>query len=257
MAQYEYPYQLTPEQSEELSVMRQAIEVYGDVHQMLIAIEEMAELIKEICKRYRGFENYEAIAEEIADVSVVTDELKLIFKCSHHVNAIRREKIHRLKRVAEIDRKKPARSHNVQTLLDFGDTISKRNITAGMIERVLGSGKGKSASKENVRLIENEMRAVAEDLVSSGELLMLGKDTVEIHDTPEDILCILPAVFEEIDPNGEYKVVSWGRRVGIVKYGGKTEGKIDSYGVLKVGYTTSFTKESIASQVKFDCTLKT
>ena len=54
-------------------VLEKAIETFGPEHQQLVAIEEMSELQKELCKRYRGFENHEHIAEEIADVEIVLE----------------------------------------------------------------------------------------------------------------------------------------------------------------------------------------
>lgn len=85
------------EQPTETAIMQKAIETYGEVHQMLIAIEEMAELIKELCKRYRGFDNLESIVEELADVGIVTDEMKLAFNCRNEAQSVREAKIRRLR----------------------------------------------------------------------------------------------------------------------------------------------------------------
>ncbi len=55
------------------------IDRFTPVHQLDIAIEEMSELTKEICKYKRGFDNRENIIEEMADVFIMLRQLKLIF----------------------------------------------------------------------------------------------------------------------------------------------------------------------------------
>lgn len=65
--------------TEQYEVLTKAIETYGDDYQMNIAIEELSELQKEICKYKRGYENREHIIEEIGDVLITTLELCIIF----------------------------------------------------------------------------------------------------------------------------------------------------------------------------------
>ena len=98
----------------ESGIMRSAISTYGDVHQMLIAIEEMAELIKELCKKYRGFDNLNNIVEELADVGIVADEMKILFDCEEDVQEIRRRKLDRLRRRIAEDRHTEKRYWNVK-----------------------------------------------------------------------------------------------------------------------------------------------
>lgn len=81
----------------QLNVIHKAIDKYGIALQKIIAVEEMSELIKEISKDIRGFENRDQIIEEIADVEIVIQELSLIYNCTFEVLAMRRKKIERLK----------------------------------------------------------------------------------------------------------------------------------------------------------------
>lgn len=66
-------------------IIKKAIETYGIDAQCLMAIEEMSELTKAICKesRARGKDNYVLVlanlAEEIADVRIMLDQLCIIF----------------------------------------------------------------------------------------------------------------------------------------------------------------------------------
>lgn len=64
---------------ESSQVLEKAIKVYGKDLQKQVAIEEMAELTKEICKDFRGKGNREHIIEEMADVCIMLDQLMIIY----------------------------------------------------------------------------------------------------------------------------------------------------------------------------------
>ena len=59
-------------------VCREAIARYGKRHQMEKAVEEMAELTKEIMKNLDGAANMAHLCEEIADVEIMLEQLKLM-----------------------------------------------------------------------------------------------------------------------------------------------------------------------------------
>lgn len=74
-----------------------AIEKYGVDSQLNIAIEEMSELIKEICKNKRGNENKKEIVEEIADVYIMLEQLRFIFNINDdEIISMKDKKIKRL-----------------------------------------------------------------------------------------------------------------------------------------------------------------
>ncbi|MCI6496643.1 MAG: hypothetical protein MSA01_06280 [Anaeromassilibacillus sp.] len=98
--------------------MQLAIDHYGEENQLDMAIEEMSELTKAICKykrlkkaiasnsgsvnkRIKEWDRYyvtiDDIKEEIADVYVMLEQLTVIFNCKERVSAIASEKIDRLK----------------------------------------------------------------------------------------------------------------------------------------------------------------
>lgn len=60
-------------------VCQRAIMQYGIESQLNVAIEEMAELQKEICKFNRGQGDIEHIKEECADVYIMLTQLQMIF----------------------------------------------------------------------------------------------------------------------------------------------------------------------------------
>jgi len=64
----------------------------------VIATEEMAELIKELSKNFRGQPNRDAIAEEIADVSIMLEQLCMIYDIKNAVEVWKRRKLARLEK---------------------------------------------------------------------------------------------------------------------------------------------------------------
>lgn len=79
-------------------VLCEAIHTYGRKCQMLVAVEEMAELTKEIMKRVNRDQcNNEELVEEVADVLIMMRQLQLILG-EDTVNQAIGRKIIRLKR---------------------------------------------------------------------------------------------------------------------------------------------------------------
>lgn len=59
--------------------LEKAIKLYGPLSQVIKLFEEMAELQKEICKNVFGKHNDINIAEEIADVQIMLDQMSIIY----------------------------------------------------------------------------------------------------------------------------------------------------------------------------------
>lgn len=78
------------------SVCNRAVYTYGKTTQLIMAMEEMSELIQALSKDIRGKTDIENIAEEIADVEIMLAQLKIIFDCKDKVNSKRCRKISRL-----------------------------------------------------------------------------------------------------------------------------------------------------------------
>lgn len=73
------------------------ISKFGNENQILVAIEELSELQKELLKglRYTQEERLHNITEEMADVEIMLDQLKLIFSNKEDVEEVKKMKIHR------------------------------------------------------------------------------------------------------------------------------------------------------------------
>ena len=80
----------------EYEIMRAAIDEYGTDMQIIVACEEMSELQKELCKALRDKPRFSALAEEMADVEIMLDQLKMIFANGGDVAVFRRAKLERL-----------------------------------------------------------------------------------------------------------------------------------------------------------------
>lgn len=62
-------------------ICEQLIDKYKD-KQIIVAIEELSELQKELCKSLRGKTNIANILEEMADVYIMLNQMQMYFKIS-------------------------------------------------------------------------------------------------------------------------------------------------------------------------------
>lgn len=69
---------------------------FGDGNQMIVAVEELSECQKEICKFLRGIGDREHLAEEVADATIMLEQVRLIFGLNDLVCEKMDQKIARL-----------------------------------------------------------------------------------------------------------------------------------------------------------------
>lgn len=81
---------------ERRKVYSKAIATWGDVVQMIVAIEALSECQKEIRKNLRGGENFSHLAEEIANATIMLEQLCLIFNINDQVCECMDAKVRRL-----------------------------------------------------------------------------------------------------------------------------------------------------------------
>lgn len=79
-------------------VYREAIEVNGPTVQQIVAMEELSEAQKEICKMLRNQGSLDHLAEEVADATIVLEQVRLIYGINDQVNKKMDEKVERLRR---------------------------------------------------------------------------------------------------------------------------------------------------------------
>lgn len=74
-----------------------AIDIYGELNQKVVAIEELAELQKEITKDLREKGNRINLTEELADVEIMLEQLKEMYLIdTQALDLIKRQKLERL-----------------------------------------------------------------------------------------------------------------------------------------------------------------
>ena len=64
---------------EQLNVLKSLVGKYGD-KQIIVCIEEMSELTKELCKNLRGHYNLDKIYEEMADVYIMLAQMQILLQ---------------------------------------------------------------------------------------------------------------------------------------------------------------------------------
>lgn len=79
---------------------KKAIDKWGKELQVMMFFEETAELQKELVKVFRNQkEDYSKVSEEIADVEIMLEQLKVMFSCQALSNRFKLEKLKRLKKM--------------------------------------------------------------------------------------------------------------------------------------------------------------
>lgn len=87
--------------TERNDVYAKALKKWGVEMQATVAIEEMSEVIKEITKAMRGELNREHLAEEIADATIMLEQISQIYNINASVSSWVDYKIASLKRRVE------------------------------------------------------------------------------------------------------------------------------------------------------------
>ena len=80
----------------EMYIFKKALAHYGPEAQIKMLYEEMAELQLAVCKNGRGADNLDNIAEEIADVGIMLDQMRLLFNVGPMSEVKRSDKVARL-----------------------------------------------------------------------------------------------------------------------------------------------------------------
>ena len=81
----------------ERQILGRAVSFYGSEIQRVVAIEELSELQKELCKSLRGQTDRQHIAEEIADVQIMLEQMMTLYELHYDVVAWRWKKVDRLR----------------------------------------------------------------------------------------------------------------------------------------------------------------
>ena len=73
-----------------------ALTAYGTRNQLIVAVEELSECQKEICKFLRGCCDIEHLAEEVADATIMLEQVRIMFDINVATCRLMDAKIERL-----------------------------------------------------------------------------------------------------------------------------------------------------------------
>lgn len=82
-------------------IYKEAIKTWGPQMQIIMCLEEMSELQKELIKHIRGKGKFDCIAEEIADVAIMLEQMVILFDCDYRTVQHKQYKLSRLKGILE------------------------------------------------------------------------------------------------------------------------------------------------------------
>lgn len=86
-----------PKELNKDEIYREAIDTWGADMQIDMFIEEASELIQALIKYKRGKGDLNNIAEEIADVSIMLEQMAMMFDCHNKSVGFKKFKLARLK----------------------------------------------------------------------------------------------------------------------------------------------------------------
>lgn len=90
---------------ERLKTYTNALIAFGEEKQCIVAIEELSECQKEICKALRGKGDREHLAEEIADARICLEQMVYFFGLDEEVDSWMDSKVNRLdKKLKKLNR---------------------------------------------------------------------------------------------------------------------------------------------------------
>ena len=94
---------LSCEKENSCEIYRAALNTFGTEAQIKMLFEEIGELMTAICQYSRGRDKVAHVAEEIADVGIMLDQMAVLFDCEAEVEIQRKYKLRRLEqRIEEV-----------------------------------------------------------------------------------------------------------------------------------------------------------
>ena len=114
-----------------VDIYKRAKNMWGKELQLVVAMEEMAELSQQLSKWIRERPDYNSIAEELADVIIMLEQIEFLASAEHNGFSEKVAKFidHKLSRLnAEIDN---LEAHGVGHVKANPDSVKRDNISDG------------------------------------------------------------------------------------------------------------------------------
>lgn len=104
---------------ERAEVYADALETFGAITQLVVALEELSEAQKEICKVMRGGANIRHLAEEVADATIMLEQVRQIFDINAEVCQFMDAKVLRLRNRVEVAKCQANDPEHLRRIWDF------------------------------------------------------------------------------------------------------------------------------------------
>lgn len=82
-----------------MRITENAVKKFGAANQIMKFCQEVAECQEAVLKRAEGRDSLNHVAEEIADLEIMLEQLAIIFHCESHVRHWKRQKLERLRKL--------------------------------------------------------------------------------------------------------------------------------------------------------------
>ena len=107
-------------------VYADALDTFGPGLQLVVALEELSEVAKEICKHMRRKGSTLHLAEEVADATIMLEQVRQIFGINDEVCKFMDEKVLRLRINVEREKAKVSDRHDFLRKVFNGSMITDR-----------------------------------------------------------------------------------------------------------------------------------
>lgn len=104
---------------ERAKVYADALATFNAYTQLVVALEELSEVQKEICKTLRGEGNIYHLAEEVADATIMLEQVRLIFGINEEVCEYMDAKVTRLQNRVESAKRKTNDPEHLRRIWEF------------------------------------------------------------------------------------------------------------------------------------------
>lgn len=102
---------------ERTQIYADALDTFGPNVQLVVALEELAEAQKEICKALRGGARIYHLAEEVADATIMLEQVRQVFAINEEVCKIMDGKVLRLRQ--RVESAKPIHTRSLEAIQEL------------------------------------------------------------------------------------------------------------------------------------------
>ena len=143
-------------------IYQKALSKFGLLSQMVVALEELSECQKEICKCMRGIADLDHLAEEIADATIMLEQMRLYLNLNDAVSQKMDEKVLRLEEKISKDGRAAT---ELQEWISVKDRLPKPYVDVVACRQDL-LGRGNTVGLEYISITHDEIPVWSKDYMT-------------------------------------------------------------------------------------------